>query len=162
MRRILSARVMTVAGLAGLLLVCASLVYIWVLRPGVPAAPEVPLSAALTIIPGPSSTLAPLPATLTPAPPTPFPTPTPRPGQVRVGSYVQIENTGGEGLRIRTEPGLETKVIFSGFDSEVFLVTDGPQQADGYTWWHLTASYDQARSGWAVQDYLTVIEGPTP
>ena len=41
-----------------------------------------------------------------------------------------------------------------------FLVTDGPQQVDGHTWWYLTAPYDQTRSGWAVQDYLSVIPSP--
>jgi hypothetical protein len=50
--------------------------------------------------------------------------------------------------------------FFSAFDSEVFLVTKGPEQADGYTWWYLTASYDTSRAGWAAQDFLAVIPSP--
>ena len=49
---------------------------------------------------------------------------------------------------------------FLAFDAEVFLITEGPRDADGYTWWYLTASYDTARAGWAAQDFLTVIPSP--
>jgi methylglyoxal synthase len=74
-----------------------------------------------------------------------------------VGVYVQITNTGGTGLNIREEAGLKAKVLFSGNDAEVFLITDGPLEVDGYTWWKLTASYDVTRAGWAVQNFLSVI-----
>lgn len=89
-----------------------------------------------------------------------MPSPTPAPGEIAVGVYVQISNTGEEGLNIRAKPGLTSEVLFSGFDAEAFLVTNGPEQVDGYTWWYLTASYDATRAGWAVQDYLTVIPSP--
>jgi hypothetical protein len=62
-------------------------------------------------------------------------------------------------LRVHTDPSLSAD-FFSAFDSEVFLVAKGPEQADGYTWWYLTASYDTTRAGWAVQDYLTTIPSP--
>ncbi len=124
-----------------------------------------PVSAALTLIPAPTSTpryVAPIP-TLTPPLPAASPfvdTPTPLPGTFAVGAYVQISGTEGQGLRLRAKPGLNSPPLFLGYDSEAFLVTDGPQQADGHTWWYLTAPYDQTRSGWAVQDYLTVIPSP--
>jgi hypothetical protein len=114
--------------------------------------------SAVTIIPAPSSTPRPLPPTLTSIPPTPAPSSTPVPGQIAIGVYVQ-PSTGGEGLRIRTEPGLSSNYI-SAYDSEVFLVTKGPEQADGYTWWYLTATYDTSRAGWAAQDFLAVIPSP--
>lgn len=81
-------------------------------------------------------------------------------GPIKLGSYVQISNTGGEGLRIRSAPGTNTQQLFLGMESEVFQVTNGPKQADGYTWWYLVAPYDKKRAGWAASDYLTPIKLP--
>jgi hypothetical protein len=90
-----------------------------------------------------------------------MPSPTAAPGQIAIGVYVQ-PSTGGDGLRIHIAPSLSAGLAFPdpAFDSEVFLVTKGPEQADGYTWWYLTASYDTSRAGWAAQDYLTAIPSP--
>ncbi len=79
------------------------------------------------------------------------------PGQVAVGRYVQISGTGGDGLRLRAAPGLDGTPLFLGFDGEVFAVRQGPEVADGYTWWFLTSPYDEGRSGWAAATYLEVI-----
>ncbi len=158
MKNILSGKVLiAMVGIAALLL-CGSLAYILLMRPAASRSNLAAATSALTIIPAPSSTPRPLPPTLTPLPPTPLPSSTPAPGQVAIGVYVQ-PSTGGQGLRVHTEPGLSAP-FFSAFDSEVFLVTKGPQQADGYTWWYLTASYDTARVGWAAQDFLAVIPSP--
>ncbi len=167
MRNILNGKVLIAALVIASLLLCASLAYILLRRPAAPIpAPSTgsgqsltPASAALTVIPAPSSTPRTLPPTLTPIPPTAMPSPTPAAGQIAVGVYVQVA-TGGDALRVRAEPGLSTDPLFLAFDSEVFLVTNGPQQADGYTWWYLTASYDATRAGWAAQDFLTVIPSP--
>lgn len=107
--------------------------------------------AALTIIPGPTSTslIAPTP-THDPA----LGTATPIPGDIALNGYVQISGTDGEGLRIRALPGLGGEHLFLGFDTEVFQVVDGPQEVDGYIWWRLLAPYDDARSGWAASDFL--------
>ena len=45
-------------------------------------------------------------------------------------------------------------------DAEVFMVRDGPQTADGYTWWYLVAPYDETRAGWAAADFLVVVPSP--
>jgi len=157
MKSILNVKVfLSSMAIAGVLL-CASLAYILMMRPAASPPDLTPASAILTIIPAETSTPRPLPPTVTPFPPTPTTSPTPAPGQFAMGVYVQINNTGGEGLNIRAEASLTAKVLFSGNDAEVFLITDGPVQADGYTWWRLTASYDAARSGWAVQNFLSVI-----
>jgi hypothetical protein len=157
MKRILTPRVIVAALVVAAVLLCGSLVYIILVRPA-SASPDQGATSALTIIPGPSSTPRPLPPTLTPLPPTPTTSPTPGPDQIVLGVYVQ-PTTGGEGLRVHTSPSLSAD-FFSAFDSEAFLVTKGPEQAEGYTWWYLTASYDTTRSGWAVQDYLAVIPKP--
>lgn len=79
-------------------------------------------------------------------------------GGIGVGTFVQIAGTEGNGLRLRIDPGTKADILFLGYESEVFKVTDGPVETDGYVWWHLTASYDQNRNGWAASNYLAVIE----
>ncbi len=114
--------------------------------------------AAMTVTPAWTPTTVLLLPTFTP-PPMPTVTPTPLPGTLAVGVYVEISGTG-IGLRIRSAPGLDAPPLFIGADSEVFQITDGPRQADGYTWWYLVALYDATRAGWAVQDYLQPIPSP--
>ena len=157
MKNILNGKVLIAALVIASVFLCASLAYILVKRPAQPALDLTPLPADQTIIPAPTSTPRTLPPTLTPIPPTAMATPTLAPGQIAIGVYVQVST---DALRIRSEPGLNNTPLFLAFSSEVFLVTDGPKQADGYTWWYLTASYDTTRAGWAVQDYLTVIPSP--
>jgi hypothetical protein len=104
--------------------------------------------------------------TATPTVPDPTETPTPTStsifflpeGVIGVGAYVQVIGTEGAGLRMRSDPGLDGEVKFTALDSEVFLVIEGPVEADGYTWWHLEAPYDETRSGWSAGDFLTPIE----
>ena len=159
MKNILTGKVLIAMFVTAALLLCGSLAYILVMRPAAASSPNLgAATSALTIIPAPSSTPLPLPPTLTPLPPTPEPSSTPAPGEIAIGVYVQ-PTTGGVGLRVHTQPGLEAD-FFSAFDSEVFLVTKGPEMADGYTWWYLTASYDASRSGWAAQDFLKAIPNP--
>lgn len=111
--------------------------------------------ADVTVIAAPSSTSS-APATPTIDPFAPTPTPT---GLV-AGNYVQISGTEGQGLRIRAAPGLDGEFVFLGFDSEVFVVRDGPREVDGYVWWYLVAPYDETRAGWAAADFLSFIPAP--
>lgn len=160
MKTILDGKVFIAAIIIASVLLCGSILYFLIARPVVPdTGSENPASAALTVIPAPTGTPRTLPPTLTPIPPTSTLPPTPAAGDFGIGAYVQV-NTGGDALRIRSEPGLNFDPLFLAFDAEVFLITEGPRQADGYTWWFLTASYDNARAGWAVQDFLTVIPSP--
>jgi len=111
--------------------------------------------ADVTMIPAPTGTSG--------APPTPtidpFASPT-SPAGIAIGNYVQITGTEGQGLRIRREPGLGGEFQFLAYDSEVFVVQDGPREVDGYVWWYLTAPYDETRVGWAAADFLTYIPEP--
>lgn len=122
----------------------------WVLQPLQPA--SLASTAVLTVIPPPTITPT-LGATLTPTPP--------EEGaggnDIAVGVYVQIFDTGRDGLRLRSGPGTSYEVNFIGLDEEVFLVKDGPKEADGHTWWYLVAPYDANRSGWAASRYLEVV-----
>ncbi len=158
MKNILNGKVLIAALIIGAVLSCGSLAYIILVRPAASGPGMASLDSGMTVIPAPTSTPQPLPPTLTPVPPTPMASPTPAPGEIAMGVYVQPA-TGGVGLRVHTDPKLEAP-FFSAYDSEVFLVTKGPEQADGYTWWYLAASYDAKRAGWAVQDYLIAIPKP--
>lgn len=127
------------------------------LNPLQAATPDLAL-AALTVIPAPSATpmVQPaLPAEAAPGQPALVPT------QITIGSYVQITGTDGDGLRVRSASGLTAEPIFLAYDEEVFIVRDGPQDADGYTWWYLVAPYDETRSGWAAANFLAIIPPPS-
>ncbi|HEX2978641.1 MAG TPA: hypothetical protein VHO48_00100 [Anaerolineaceae bacterium] len=79
---------------------------------------------------------------------------------VALGSYVQVLGTGGAGLRLRSDPTTASSMRLLALDSEVFVVKDGPRDADGFTWWYLENPYDTSKGGWAVSNFLTVIQKP--
>jgi hypothetical protein len=114
--------------------------------------------ADLTVIPAPTST-SDAPATATPDPLLAG-TATLAPDVIGVGGYVQISGTDGDPLRLRAAPGLTGEPVFLGFAEEVYEVREGPQEADGYTWWYLVAPYDETRAGWAAADFLSAIPSP--
>lgn len=117
-------------------------------------------AAALTWIPGPTNT-PPLPtSTLSLLPTATPPSEALEPGETGIGSFVQITGTEGAGLNIRIAPGLSTDIQFLAYDAEVFEVRDGPQQADGFTWWYIVTPVDASRAGWAAADYLSVVANP--
>lgn len=120
-----------------------------------------PSTAVLNIIEAPTITPIPLSQTATPSitQPSDIPPP-PLAGDLSIGDNVQISGTGGDGLRLRSSPGLEGEVLFLGYEGEVFQISDGPEDADGYVWWYLTAPYDEKVQGWAVSNYLTVLQNP--
>jgi hypothetical protein len=156
---ILSPRVIAAALALAVVLSCITLFVLWITRsaPGVP----VPVTAVFNVIPAPTETRV---------PPTPTPqaseqvTPTipPLAGSILFakGDLVQISGTGGDGVRLRSTPGLNGDVKFLGLESEVFQVEDGPQVKDGYTWWYLVAPYDANIHGWAVANYLVPAQQP--
>ncbi len=117
-------------------------------------------TVVLNVIPAPTDTLPPPQPTESPTPTTSeLPPPTGGMG-ISVGVLVQVSGTGLDGLRIRTDPGLQGQIKFVGIEAEVFQVKEGPKEADGYTWWFLVAPYDETLNGWAVGDYLQVIQNP--
>jgi hypothetical protein len=75
-----------------------------------------------------------------------------------VESYVQISGTGGNGLRLRADPGTDSDVRFIAAELEVFKIIGGPIQMGDYVWYQLIAPYDENRQGWAASDFLRVIE----
>ena len=119
--------------------------------------PEVGFAPAdLTMIPAPTHTPA---ATAIPTI-DPLATPVIDQTVINIDGYVQTTGTGSDGLRIRSAAGLTSETVFRGEESEVFLVKDGPQSADGYTWWYVVAPYDDTRAGWAAAEFLAVVPAP--
>jgi hypothetical protein len=117
----------------------------------------------MTVVVAPSETPTPTvpPPSPTPVPPTATPTPPPAPpGGFTIGELVEITGTGGDGLRLRSEPSLAGTTNDLAMDSEVFKVEQGPQEAEGYTWWFLVNPYDSARQGWGVANYLRPLQSP--
>jgi hypothetical protein len=146
-----------VMGTAGVILTLP-LIGVLFFRP-LPASTRVP-TAIITVIPAPCATPSPI-STLQPTQTvTTSAFPSPLPGVIAIGGYVQITGTGGDGLRLRSDPGLGNTIRFVAMESEVFLVLEGPQTADGLTWWYLTAPYDETRRGWAVSNYLATVNSP--
>ncbi|MEA4811265.1 MAG: hypothetical protein VB108_01695 [Anaerolineaceae bacterium] len=115
----------------------------------------------VTVIPAPTET----PLIITPTgimPATPTSAPILPPGVMAVGAYVKVSNTGGAGVRIRHDATTDSLTQFIAMDEEVFEVIGGPVEKNAFTWWQLAAPYDKNRTGWAAQEYLTLIDLPTP
>jgi hypothetical protein len=101
------------------------------------------------------------PPTVPPADDATSTAPPPPPGEVGVGAYVQVVGTGDAGfLNLRSEPSLESPVNYLAIENEVFQVQAGPTEANGFTWWYLVDPATNSRFGWAVQNYLQVVQGP--
>lgn len=115
--------------------------------------------ALITIIPAPTSTPV-VGLTIVPTPTLELTETVVNNYKFRIGEFVQITGTSGEGLRLRSEPGRSFSVNFIGLDAEVFEVIDGPVEADGFIWWYLEAPYDKTRNGWSVDEYLQKVTVP--
>jgi len=145
-------------GFGGALLIATLLLLTWTRSPqtlsGMSTAviTTIPILTATPILPTslPTETEAPA-ATDFPPPPT---------GDIAIDAYVQVAGTGGDGLRLRVGPGLDREVRLLGGEDEVFLVRDGPLQVDNYTWWYLLGPFDESRHGWAVANFLRVVQNP--
>jgi hypothetical protein len=126
-------------GLAG------AAVFFWLRSPG--SQPE-PLTPVPTLAGTFSSPTAP-PAARPTSVPTVAASPTPVP-VLRVGGRVRVVNVGDSPLRARAGPGLaKANRVVARFplNSEV-VITQGPQQSDGLTWWRIKGD---AGEGWSAE-----------
>jgi hypothetical protein len=76
----------------------------------------------------------------------------PTPISVQLGSTVFVNAEGG--LNVRAGAGLDNPVLFNADNGAVFVISDGPIQANGLTWWEIRDPDDADRFGWAAADYL--------
>ena len=103
-------------------------------------------------------TVTPSPIVPTPTP-WPLPPPSPAPEGLTVGGQAQVAGTQGDGLRLRSDPGLQTTTLKTVLDGARLLLLDGPRDVDGVTWWRLRDVSDGAE-GWAAQLYLIPASQP--
>lgn len=142
----------------GVILFVTLLIILLVTRPF--SAPESIPTAAITLVSVPTTTSIPTNEPLESETQTLSPAVTSQPGEIYPGAIVKITGTGGDGLRLRLEPSLESEILWIGEEAEILSVQDGPVEADGFTWWLLESSADNTRQGWAVSDYLVVVDTP--
>lgn len=74
---------------------------------------------------------------------------------LRVGQTVQVIGTEGAPLRARSEPSTSAKIAARFSPGSLLRITDGPQTADGRTWWKVKS--DQGE-GWCAAEFLTLAE----
>lgn len=90
--------------------------------------------------------------------PTPIPSPTLPAGEFTIGTIVRVVGVDTSGLNVRSSPGLVSTARFLAYDDDVFVLVDGPQTTDGLEWWRIEDPDDTNRFGWAVRNYLTIVE----
>ncbi|HPG19510.1 MAG TPA: SH3 domain-containing protein [Flexilinea sp.] len=74
-----------------------------------------------------------------------------------VGAYVKIENTQGAGLKIRPDPGTGGEVTFIASEGDIFIIIDGPDERNGYTWWKLQGFEDPSLVGWGASKFFSLV-----
>ena len=99
-------------------------------------------------------TMMPPPPTATPRVTTPVPpTPTPTvPTEIAVGGYVKVVGAEAGGMSYRSGPGLNYARLAIVKDGTILEVLEGPEEADGYTWWRLQD--EDGFIGWVADDWL--------
>jgi hypothetical protein len=104
----------------------------------------------------PGAALAPTaePAIAPTARPTARPTATPRPTitptvepTLAVGGRARLVNLNGAPLRAREAPGLSGAVVGRIPEGSEVALSEGPVEADGYTWWRVEA---EGAAGWVA------------
>jgi hypothetical protein len=76
------------------------------------------------------------------------------PTEIGTGAQVVVEGTGGAGLNLRAEASTQAQIVANAREGAVLTVVDGPQDADGYTWWQVRTS--DGKEGWGAAKWLTL------
>jgi hypothetical protein len=129
---------------------------------GMPGAESTEVRAATTL-PGTLPTSTPISVVLPTEPVSPTATVvipgvvTPSPAvftEIAPGAQVIVQGTGGRGLNIRANPTTSAGLAASAKDGDLLLVLEGPQEADGYTWWKVKT--EAGKEGWAAATFLSL------
>jgi hypothetical protein len=79
----------------------------------------------------------------------------PTPQRITVGGQILVIDVGANQLNVRNTAGvIGTAIVFLADEGSIFNVVDGPQQADGLTWWKIQDPNNTANTGWAASNYL--------
>lgn len=153
----------TAAVVIAILLCVALVLIIRALRAEPEAVPAAEITAENTAVPGAVSTSTAISVII----PTEVVTPTPTvelPGlvtpspvvftEIAPGAQVVVQGTLGQGLNLRASPTTLARLVGSARDGNTLTVLEGPQQADGYTWWKVKTA--DGKEGWAAGKFLAL------
>lgn len=79
-----------------------------------------------------------------------------QPSGIYNGATVEVFNTGGTGLNVRTEPSADAEIITQFLDGTVLTVIGDSISSGDFIWWPVVSS--EGIEGYVVQDYLSLIE----
>ena len=152
-------RLMLLAGAVAVVLLLAAGTW-YVTRNNGKVTPRITPTALAAVVPTPTgfgdpTATVPIAATQPPAAP---PSDT-----IGVNGWVQVGGTGS-GLVVRSAPAKSGKRLTVMPDGTKAHVIDGPQTADGITWWKVDQfnSKDPSASGWCAGQFLAPIPAPAP
>jgi hypothetical protein len=72
-------------------------------------------------------------------------------GKFKAGDSVTVSGTG-DCLNVRSGPARSNDVQVCLADGTALTISDGPQSADGLTWWKVKTATGE---GWVAEDFLT-------
>lgn len=75
------------------------------------------------------------------------------PEEIAVDVTVEVADTGGDGLNMRSGPGLNFDPVELLPEGTQLVVLDGPEEVDGYTWWRVRKASDETE-GWVVAQFV--------
>jgi hypothetical protein len=76
------------------------------------------------------------------------------PGVFAQNMQVRVSNTDGEGLKVHSEPDIESDTLTIAAEDSLWIIIDGPVISESRIWWKIQ-SQESEIEGWAVQDYLS-------
>jgi hypothetical protein len=71
---------------------------------------------------------------------------------LKIGDRAQVTGTEGASLRGRVSPSTSAKVAVQFRPGSILEIIDGPQTADGYTWWKVK---NELGEGWCAAEFLS-------
>lgn len=78
------------------------------------------------------------------------------PSGIYNGATVEVFNTGGTGVNVRTQPTTDSEIISVFLDGTVLTVIGEATGGEGFTWWPVVST--DGIEGYVVQEYLSLIE----
>jgi len=80
--------------------------------------------------------------------------PTASAASFRSGTRVQVRNTGGSGLNVRSGPGLRYGRVARLGQGRIVTVVSGPVWRNGYGWYKVRGFSSYGRTGWSAGNWL--------
>lgn len=71
------------------------------------------------------------------------------------GATVEVYNTGGTGVNVRTRPSTDADIVTVFLDGTILTVIGDSATAEGFVWWPVSGD---GIEGYVVQDYLFLID----